>query len=116
MDQEPQPESREQAFDRGMEAGRVAEQLAAHGEHLGKINGSVEKSADNMKALTNAVTKLQAEAVAAREKLAVTAGAMQKSNDENWRTLQHRFTTALYLLCFLLVVLIVLGAYLAATA
>jgi predicted nucleic acid-binding Zn-ribbon protein len=111
-----QPESREQAFDRGMEAGRVAEQLAAHGEHLGKINGSVEKSANALEALTNAVTELQTQSRNDREKLATTAEAVQKANDQNWRKLQRRFAKALYALSFLLVVLIILGVYLAVTA
>lgn len=44
-------ETNEQAFDRGTEAGRVAAELAQHGAHLDKINGSMDRVAKALEGL-----------------------------------------------------------------
>jgi hypothetical protein len=44
-------ESAREAFDRGHTAGEIAEQLRRHEDHLAKINGSTEKTAQALVAL-----------------------------------------------------------------
>jgi hypothetical protein len=51
-------------FERGKEAGRVAQILHQHGQHLAKINGSIDDSARALDGLTLEIRELrQSEAV-----------------------------------------------------
>lgn len=55
-------------FERGHAVGRQDQSIADHGRRLDGINGSIEKSADALIALTNAVNLMRAEEKSRRER------------------------------------------------
>jgi hypothetical protein len=64
------PETPQSNFEQGRESGRQDQKLAEHAEHLAAINGSVEKTATAMAALTEEVRALREEDRAKRERAA----------------------------------------------
>jgi hypothetical protein len=50
----------ETEFERGKEAGRTAQILFQHGEHLSSINGSIDDTGKALRALTKEISSLRA--------------------------------------------------------
>ena len=59
----------ESEFERGKEAGRVAQILTEHSEHLMKINGSVADTAKSLIKLTSELQALREEATLRQERV-----------------------------------------------
>lgn len=66
-------------FKRGVEAGRVEQTLLEHAEHLAKINGSMERVAQQLHDLVLAVQRLGDQAEARDATVIATAHALEKA-------------------------------------
>jgi septal ring factor EnvC (AmiA/AmiB activator) len=67
------------AYERGVEAGRVEHTLQEHAEHLAKINGSMERVAQQLHELVLAVQRLGDQAEARDATVIATAHALEKA-------------------------------------
>lgn len=81
-------ETNAEAFDRGAEVGRVAAVLDQHGDHLAKINGSMERVAtelrrmnDNDHGRTLAIQRLADAFEAAQQTELAKAKALREADD-----------------------------------
>lgn len=87
----PEQESQQPSdeFERGRDAGTVAEKLAQHDRHFAAINGSIERLGHEMHQLNLALQALRAEA-RARDDTAVATAAALKEATETSRDLSER--------------------------
>lgn len=76
--------------------GKVDAQLAEHSQHLAKINGSMERVADELHAMTMQVQRLADAADADRATVIVTAQALEKAeaarrvkSEQGWTPFQR---------------------------
>lgn len=69
------------AYDRGHVAGGIDARLAGHDRHFAKINGSIERLANEMHALTLAVQRLGDQAVSRDATVVTTAAALKDAED-----------------------------------
>lgn len=70
-----------EAFERGHAAGAIAERLASHDRHFAAINGSLDRLASEMHALTLAVQRLGDQAVSRDATVVVTAAALKDAEE-----------------------------------
>jgi hypothetical protein len=78
-------ESAEDAYERGTVAGRVEQRLNEHATHLDKINGSMERVANELHGLKLAVQLLSQQAIS-RDATVVTTAAALKDAEEARRS------------------------------
>jgi hypothetical protein len=74
-------ESAEDAYERGAAAGRVEQRLDEHTSHLDKINGSMERVADELHGLRMDVQLLSQQAIAREATVVTTAAALKAAED-----------------------------------
>lgn len=89
-------ESSQEAFDRGHTAGEIAEQLRRHEDHLAKINGSTEKTAQALEALNGTQQQMAlqlqrlADQMQASAKTVIATAAALKDADDARRNLDDQ--------------------------
>ena len=69
------------AYDRGVAAGEIAQRLAGHDQHLAKINGSMDRVADELRELRLQVQRLGDAMTADRATVVTTAAALKDADD-----------------------------------
>ena len=79
-------------FDSGFAAGEIAAKLKEHDSHLTKINGSMERVADTLQALTLAVQRLGDQAEADRRTVITTAAALKAAEEARLATSEKHWT------------------------
>jgi hypothetical protein len=73
-------ESTQEAFDRGTAAGEISARLKSHDEHFAKINGSLDRVAEEMHQMTLAVQRLGDQAVSRDATVLTTAAALKEAD------------------------------------
>jgi 1-deoxy-D-xylulose 5-phosphate reductoisomerase len=73
------PETTQEAYDRGNEAGRIEQRLSQYDEHFRTINGSVAETAKELAKLVMQVQRLADQAVADAKTRVTTAEAVEKA-------------------------------------
>lgn len=68
-------------YDRGVAAGEIAQRLAGHDEHLAKINGSMDRVADELRELRLQVQRLGDAMTSDRATVLTTAAALKDADD-----------------------------------
>jgi hypothetical protein len=74
-------ESSQEAFDRGAAAGEISARLRSHDEHFAKINGSLDRVAEEMHGLKLAVQRLGDQAVSRDATVLTTAAALKDAEE-----------------------------------
>jgi hypothetical protein len=74
-------ESSQEAFDRGAAAGEIAARLLGHDKHFEKINGSLDRVAEEMHGLKLAVQRLGDQAVSRDATVLTTAAALKDAEE-----------------------------------
>jgi hypothetical protein len=82
------------AFDRGVAAGEIAARLANHDAHFAAINGSIDRSASELRDLRLAVQRLTDATTGAAEAARATAQALKESDETRRVALQDAATQA----------------------
>lgn len=71
----------QEAFARGVTAGEIAEQLRRHEDHLGRINGSIDRTADALEQQAMALQRMADSMEADRKTVVVTAQALKDEGE-----------------------------------
>jgi hypothetical protein len=79
-------------YDRGVAAGEIAARLAGHDRHFASINGSLEKIATEMHALTLAVQRLGDQAEANAKTVISTAKALKEADETRRQSYEQGFS------------------------
>jgi len=79
-------------YERGVAAGQVLSRLDSHDQHLNKINGSMERVADELKLLNLNVQHMADAAEADRAKAVVVAEALEKEAAKRDKLNARRWT------------------------
>jgi hypothetical protein len=95
----------ELAFDRGHVAGAIAARLKAHDEHFAKINGSVERTADELGGVKLALERLTAQAMTTGVSAMTTEAARSESERVRLANVEPWAKTAVWLLVLVLLAL-----------
>jgi hypothetical protein len=69
------------AFDRGVVAGEIAQRLRDHDQHLNKINGSMDRVADELAGIRLQMQRMADAMAADRATVTVTAQAVEKERE-----------------------------------
>jgi septal ring factor EnvC (AmiA/AmiB activator) len=111
------------AYERGVKAGKIDEELANHGRRLDKINGSMEKVAERLGSIDHraagmemALQRLEDQMVAAKATVEATAKALREADDARRKadetkraTAEQRWTPVQRTVAVLTVVLVAAG-------
>jgi hypothetical protein len=79
-------------YERGLAAGQVLSRLDSHDDHLNKINGSMERVADELKSLNLNVQHMADAAEADRARAVVVAEALEKADRTREKTAARHWT------------------------
>ena len=85
-------ESSEQAFERGSAAGKIEARLADHDKHFAKINGSLDKVAQELHDLKLAVQRLGDQAISRDATVITTAAALKDAEDARRHSADQRWS------------------------
>ena len=80
------------AAGRDYERGRVDQTLSEHATHLARINGSIDRFADEVHELTLGIQRLADAADADRSTVKVTAQALEKAEQARWDKSEQGWT------------------------
>lgn len=80
------------SYDQGHIAGMIDARLADHDQHLGKINGAMDRVADQLADLVLAVQRLGDAAQADRATVLVTATALEKAAQARRESAEMRWS------------------------
>ena len=86
------PTDEQDAYDRGKVAGELARKVAEQGEHLDRINGSMERVADRLAALVQGVKAVEQQMAADKETRVATAQALKDAEDARRRADETRWS------------------------
>ena len=102
-----------EAYDKGLEAGKVLQRLDGHDLHFARINGSLESVSKEMHALTLAVQRLGDQAVSRDATVITTAKALKDAEDARRDKTEQSWSplTRLSLVLGVLVSLTILALY-----
>lgn len=104
-------ETKQETFDRGVEAGEVRSQLKQHGDHLAKINGSMDRVGDKLSQLVLAVQSLEEGVQADLKTRIATAEALKLADDQRRSEADRRWTPTARIITVILAITAVAGAY-----
>jgi hypothetical protein len=80
------------AYDAGHTAGAIDARLAGHDAHFAKINGSIERVADEMAGMKLLLQRLADSADADRKTVVVTAAALKDAEEARRSTTNDRWS------------------------
>jgi hypothetical protein len=80
------------AYDRGVKAGEIAEQLRRHDIHFSEINGSIDRTARALEGLRLDVQRLADQAESDAKTRIATAQALKDAEDVRRNTAETRWT------------------------
>ena len=95
--------------DEAYERGRVDQTLTDHGIHLAKINGSIDRFADEVHDLTLVIQRLADAAAADRDTALATARALKDAEESRWEKSRHGWTPVQRLMAFVTALSAVVG-------
>ncbi len=76
------PETPQDAYDRGIEAGRIEARLDEYAQHFKVINGSIERTATGMHEMSLQIQRLADQMIADAATRVSTAAAVEKSRKD----------------------------------
>jgi hypothetical protein len=101
-------------YEQGVVAGRIEQRLAQHDDHFDKINGSMQRLADEMHNLALSTQRLGDSVVADRATALVTAEALKNADIQRREKAEQSWTPLAKAITILLAVAAITGAILAA--
>jgi hypothetical protein len=81
------------AFDRGVVAGEIAQRLRDHDRHLNKINGSMDRVADELAGIRLQMQRMADAMAADRATVVTTASAVEKERESTAQAVEKQRIT-----------------------
>lgn len=85
-------ETPQEAFERGVTAGEIATRLADHDQHLQKINGSMDRVADELHEMNLVLQEIKQQRTADAATVLTTAAALEKAEQARRDRSESRWT------------------------
>jgi hypothetical protein len=98
------------AYERGVSAGEIAQRLRDHDQHFAKINGSMDSVAKELRGLTLAVQRLGDAADADRLTVKTTAEALEKQERQRREQSDSRWSPMAKTIAVIVAIATVAGA------